>query len=106
MMVLLYPSPPRSAPPPHPFNFSSFLSLYKTNRQVQKKKNKSKRSEKAEQRKPTIRNHSTQKDTNVIKSLLQNKIRQKKSTKSPLGSILCWPYTLGLRPPLTYDKSN
>lgn len=38
MMVLLYPSPPRSAPPPHPSNFSSFLSLYKTNRQVQKKR--------------------------------------------------------------------
>lgn len=59
MTVFLSPSPPRSAPPPHPSSFSLFLSRYNTNRQV-KKKNKSKRSEKAEQRKHTIRNHSTQ----------------------------------------------
>lgn len=89
MMVLLYPSPPRSAPPPDPSNFSLFLSLYKTNRQVKKKKNKSKRSEKAEQRKPTIRNHSTQKNTNEIKSLLQNKIRQKKSLQNHRWGPFC-----------------
>lgn len=87
-----------------PINFSLFLSLYKTNRQVQKRiKVKEVKKQNKENPQPETILHK--KNTNEIKSLLQNKIRQK-IYKNTLGSILCWPSTLGLRPPLMYDINN
>lgn len=83
-----------------------FISLSLQNKQASTKKNKSKRSEKAEQRKPTTRNHITQEKYQWNKITFTKQNMTKKIYKNTLGSILCWPSTLGLRPPRMYDINN